>query len=67
MEERKEYKKKCEVCSQIIDVDIYKQGECPNCGWWNCILNEENPDTIAMPNLISLNKARQLYSEGKTF
>lgn len=67
MKDRKKYKKKCEVCSQIITVDIYKQGECPNCGWWNCILNEENPNIIAMPNLISLNKARQLYKAGKAF
>lgn len=63
----KNSKKLCEVCKKTIDVDIYKQGECPYCGWWNCFLNEENPDNIAMPNLISLNKARQLYSEGKPF
>ncbi len=63
----KSYKKSCEVCKKTINVDIYKQGECPYCGWWNCFLNEENPDNIAMPNLISLNKARQLYSEGKPF
>lgn len=61
----KTYKKNCEVCSQIIDVDTYKQGKCPFCGWWNCFLNEENPDIVATPNLISLNKAKQLYKEGK--
>lgn len=63
----KNYKKNCEVCSQIIDVDIYKQGKCPYCGWWNCFLNEENPNIIAMPNLVSLNKAKQLYKNGKAF
>lgn len=61
------FSKKCEVCKKTIDVDIYKQGKCPYCGWWNCFLNEENPNIIAMPNLISLNKAKQLYSEGKPF
>ncbi len=61
----KTYKKNCEVCSQIIDVDTYKQGKCSFCGWWNCFLNEENPDIVAIPNLISLNKAKQLYKEGK--
>lgn len=67
MENEKKYKKHCEVCNKIIDVDIYKQGKCPFCGWWNCILNEENPDIIAMPNLISLNKAKRLFNEGKPF
>lgn len=67
MEKDKKYKQNCEVCSQIIEVDDYKQGECPVCGWWNCCLNEENPNIVAMPNLISLNKARQLYKQGKSF
>lgn len=67
MNNEKKYSKKCEVCQKTIDVDIYKQGKCPYCGWWNCFLNEENPDIIAMPNLISLNKAKKLYSEGKSF
>lgn len=67
MNNEKKYSKKCEICQKTIDVDIYKQGKCPYCGWWNCFLNEENPDIVAMPNLISLNKAKKLYSEGKPF
>lgn len=67
MNKVKTYKKNCEVCSHVIDVDMYKQGKCPHCGWWNCFLNEENPNIIAMPNLVSLNKAIQLYKEGKEF
>ncbi len=67
MNNEKKYSKKCEVCKKTIDIDIYKQGKCPYCGWWNCFLNEENPDIIAMPNLISLNKAKQLYKEKKPF
>ena len=67
MNNEKKYNKKCEICQKTIDVDIYKQGKCPYCGWWNCFLNEENPNIIAMPNLISLNKARKLYGEGKPF
>ena len=47
--------------------DVYKQGECPFCGWRNCFINEEHPDTTAMPNLISLNKAKLLYAQGKPF
>lgn len=67
MDKEKKRKKRCEVCSRVIDVDIYKQGRCPFCGWWNCVLNEESPDDIAMPNLIPLDKAKQLYNEGKPF
>ena len=67
MNNEKRYSKKCEVCKKTIAVDIFKQGKCPHCGWWNCFLNEENPDNVAMPNLISLNKAKKLYSEGKPF
>ena len=57
------YEKKCEVCGKIVKVDVYEQGECKNCGWFNCLLNEENPDEVALPNTLSLNKARQLYKE----
>jgi len=67
MNNQKKHKKKCEVCQKVMYVDIYKQGKCPYCGWFNCFLNEENPDMIAMPNLISLNRAKQLYGEGKPF
>lgn len=67
IKDEKKYKKKCEVCNRTIDVDIYKQEKCPFCGWWNCFLNEENPDNIAIPNLISLNKAKRLFNEGKSF
>lgn len=43
---------------KTISVDIYKQGECPFCGWHNCFFNEEHPNSVAMPNLISLNKSK---------
>ena len=29
--------------------------------------NQESPDRVECPNLISLNKARKLYKEGKAF
>ena len=67
MDKETKRRKPCEVCSRVIDVDIYKQGRCPFCGWWNCVLNEEVPDDIAMPNLIPLDKAKQLYKDGKPF
>lgn len=55
----------CEVCGKKLKKDKFGQGECVNCGWYNCYLNEERPDDVAIPNLISLNKAKILYSEGK--
>lgn len=65
--ETKNINTKCDVCGNNILVDKYGNGECNICGWRNCIINEENPDIIAMPNLISLNKAKQLFNEGKPF
>ncbi len=61
------FEKPCEICKKTISVDIYNQGKCPFCGWWNCFLNEENPESVAMPNVISLNRAKQYYSEDKPF
>ncbi len=61
------FDKPCEVCGQIMKKDVYDQGDCPFCGWKNCFINVEKPDSVAYPNLISLNKAKQLYEEGKPF
>lgn len=61
------FDKPCEVCGKIIKKDVYDQGECIYCGWNNCYINEEHPDSVAYPNLISLNKAKKLYAEGKAF
>ena len=47
--------------------DEFKQGECPFCGWWNSHLNEENENCVIFPNVISLNKAKILYSKGLPF
>ena len=57
----------CEVCGKKIKKDVYGQGKCPFCGWRNCYLNAEHPDNVLHPNLISLNKAKKLYLEGKAF
>ena len=61
------FDKPCSVCGEIIKKDIYDQGDCPYCKWKNNFLADENPDNVLYPNLISLNKAKQLYSEGKPF
>ena len=59
---------KCAVCGHSVLVDEIGNGnECPKCGWVQNISNLEFPDGVECPNLISLNKARKLYKEGKSF
>lgn len=59
---------KCAVCGHSIMVDEVGNGDnCINCGWVQNIGNLEFPDRVECPNLVSLNKARKLYKEGKPF
>lgn len=61
-------KKICDVCGTEVYVDSIGNGdECPNCSWVNCAYYEEFPDRVMNPNLISLNKAKKLYADGKPF
>ena len=56
----------CQVCGNLIFVDSVGNGDkCLNCGWDHSKLHEEFPDRVMCPNLVSLNKARELYKEGK--
>lgn len=59
------FEKCCAVCGHKYMADIYDQGECPNCGWYNGKMYNEFPDQVIFSNLISLNKAKQLYKAGK--
>ena len=61
------FDKPCSVCGKIIKKDIYDQGDCPYCKWKNNHFAEINPNNVLYPNLISLNKAKQLYKENKPF
>ena len=61
------FKKKCAVCGHVYMADVYDQGECLDCGWYNGSMYCEFPDRVMCPNLISLNKAKKLYREGKPF
>ena len=61
------FEKSCAVCSNKYMADIYGQGKCSHCGWRNGDTIEENENNVVYPNLISLNKAKQLYKEGKSF
>lgn len=59
------YSVNCQVCGKSVKVDQFGQGKCEICGW------EQNvgvpADRVQYPNLISLNKAKKLYKEGKPF
>ena len=61
------FDKPCSVCKEMIKKDVYDQGDCPYCKWKNNFLADENPNRVIYPNLISLNKAKKLYSEGRPF
>ena len=52
------FEKKCAVCGHKYMADIYDQGECSNCGWYNGKIYSEFPDNVIFSNLISLNKAK---------
>ena len=59
------FEKNCAVCGHKYMADIYEQGECPNCGWYNGKIYAEFPDNVIFSNHISLNKAKKLYKENK--
>ena len=59
---------KCPVCSHVIFVDSGgKEVTCKDYEWDHSKIHDEFPDRVMCPNLISLNKARKLYKEGKPF
>ena len=60
-------KRKCQVCNNFVMTDIFGQGECDFCKWFNNSFAEEDPNEVNFPNLVSLNKAKQLFKEGKEF
>lgn len=55
----------CDVCKNTIAVDQFGNGECDNCGWNQDKFCKEHPNSVMYPNLISLNKAKKLYDDGK--
>lgn len=64
---KRKYKTKCPVCKTNCIKDQYGNGECNKCGWKFDVLGEKMKNNVLFPNLISLNKAKQLYKEGKSF
>ena len=64
---KRKFATKCPVCGANGSKDQYGRGECDKCGWIFDPFVEEQKDNVIYPNLISLNKAKKLYSEGKPF
>lgn len=64
---RRKFKTKCPVCETNTFKDKYGHGECENCGWYIDNLRKKHKNSVIYPNLISLNKARKLYKEGRPF
>lgn len=59
--------KKCDVCGNAVSIDQYGNGDCSNCGWSQDQHSITYPDRVQYPNVISLNKAKNLYKNGKPF
>ena len=64
---KRKYKAKCPVCGTNCLKDQYGNGECQNCDWKLDKYANKFKDRVIYPNLISLNKAKKLYSESKPF
>lgn len=64
---KSKYKTKCPVCKAKCLKDQYGNGECQNCGWKFDKYANKMKNNVIYPNLISLNKAKKLYSESKPF
>lgn len=61
----KTIEKKCVICGNSVLTDTYGQGRCFHCNWYNDVMDEENENEVIFPNLVSFNKAKKLYQEGK--
>ena len=64
---KRKFKTKCPICGAKCLKDQYGNGKCACCGWILDSFGKKHPNNVVYPNLISLNKAKQLYSEGKPF
>lgn len=59
--------KKCDVCGADIITYEYGGGKCKNCGWIDDVHQVQYPDCANANNMISLNRARELWKEHKKF
>ncbi len=57
--------KSCDVCGNLVAIDQFGYGDCEKCGWCQNVANVKYPNIVTYPNMISLNKAKKLFSQGK--
>lgn len=57
--------KNCDVCGNPIKTTEYGGGICKKCGWMDDTHQRKYPDCKNANNLISLDRAKLLWSEGK--
>lgn len=62
---RKDILSTCTVCGATVFVDQFGNGQCENCGWHQNTPSLDRPDQVCYPNLISYNKAKLLFAQGK--
>ena len=55
----------CAVCGKTYKTSEVDLLPCPYCGWYNDSMCEENPDNVIYRNMVSFNKAKSLYKQGK--
>ena len=63
----KNFPMRCPVCEKIVFINQNYGDTCNNCTWFVDKNGSKFPDRVEYPNMISLNKARKLYQEGKPF
>lgn len=62
---KRKYKQECPICNNATLIDQFGNGECEQCGWILSELDCQRQNDVIYPNLISLNKAKRLYTENK--
>lgn len=68
IKERKMKEVKCQVCSNpvMVDDNFNTYEPCWTCGWINEGAGRDFPSMWSIANIMSLDKARQLYKQGKS-
>ena len=54
--------KKCPICEKYTFTEEGIYEDCPICGWTDDVYQEDFPDKTGA-NIVSLNKARELYGQ----
>lgn len=57
----KDLLKACDVCGRPVLIDQFGYGDCENCGWCQDKRSKNTPNMVMYPNIVSLNKAKDLF------